>query len=268
MMENYFRRVVFGPEALLMQIKETNPLVLQKTTWVREQNLLAILAEVSSYNLNYRPIRGKEFVFDIEESSVPEDEDNGDANENNDGDDNAGDSADIENAEESAEDSSESSDSSSGSSTGSSSSSDKSSSSSYASSDNKSEDEENSGSVTSNTDQSPNTAAFNGTLLRPPAGPCPFTRASAFSSKKSPDKKHTPGSTLDTDEHFPETVVNLSASLVAYVKQHDKDLETARRDFNWTEESFFSHINSDETQHNIFFKRSPHCFPTSQKNSL
>ena len=46
-------------------------------------------------------------------------------------------------------------------------------------------------------------------------------------------------------------------SLKDCVEQYNKALEASRRHFQWTDESYYSHTQDDETQHNLFFKQSP-----------
>ena len=51
---------------------------------------------------------------------------------------------------------------------------------------------------------------------------------------------------------FPNDELVVSHDLVDYIEEHDRVLEEIRRDFEWTEASFFSQNGDNEFQHNTF----------------
>ena len=55
---------------------------------------------------------------------------------------------------------------------------------------------------------------------------------------------------------FPNDELVVSHDLVDYIEEHDRVLEEIRRDFEWTEASFFSQNGDIELQHDTFHEKS------------
>ena len=51
---------------------------------------------------------------------------------------------------------------------------------------------------------------------------------------------------------FPDKEPVVSQDLADYIEEHDRVLEESRRDFEWTEASFFSQNGDIELQHDTF----------------
>ena len=79
-----------------------------------------------------------------------------------------------------------------------------------------------------------------------------MTRGMADRGNNNRDDTASPAAAPSDAGEFPDNEQVVSQDLADYIEEHDRALEENRRDFEWTEASFFSQNGDIELQHDTF----------------